>query len=152
MSRKIDKTIERKMFFHGEADPPDNCPQCGQPLVQDFGPYQVVTRSERKLTDQFMMSGEFGYLCPGCATAVIHAPELAERLYGGPMKPGWQAGPQFTVLGLVDLDAIPPEQAHVPINNLDPYPLVPFHAAAVPKQKRPSHSKRPRKPKPPRKK
>jgi len=65
MSDKVDKSIKRKMFAHEAADAPGNCPQCGQPLVQDYGPYQVATRSGKRLTDEFMMSGEFGYLCQG---------------------------------------------------------------------------------------
>ncbi|MCB8943411.1 MAG: hypothetical protein H6658_06625 [Ardenticatenaceae bacterium] len=148
MSDKIDKSIERKMFYHEAEVPPDVCPQCGQALVQDFGPYQVATRSGRRLTDEFMMSGDFGYLCAGCATAVIHLPQLADMLYGVPTKPGWKAGPEFAVLGLVNLDAVPPEQAHVPMDEWDPYPLVLFHASEPSQPKRPTSSKRPRKPKP----
>ncbi|MEJ2749808.1 MAG: hypothetical protein P8183_18150 [Anaerolineae bacterium] len=152
MANQVDKTIERKMFFHEGAAPPDNCPQCGQRLVQEYGPYLVATRSGRRLTDQFVMSGKFGYLCPGCATAVIHVDDLAEMLYGVPLKPDWKAGPEFTVLGLIDLDAIPPDQAHVPLDDLDPYPLVPFRAAGVPQKSRPARPRRPRKPKPKRRK
>lgn len=147
MKQKIDKTIERKMFAHEAADAPSNCPQCGQPLVQEYGPYQVATRSGRRLTDEYVMSGDFGYLCPECATAVIHIPNLAERIHGIPMRSGWKTGEEFMVLGLIDLDAIPPEQAHIPLDDLDPYPFVPFHPAH-PAKKRPSRKKRPRKPKP----
>jgi hypothetical protein len=152
MSNKIDRSIERKLFYHQAEALPDTCPQCGQSLVPDSGPYQVATRSGRRLTDEFMMSGDFGYLCAGCATAVIHLPKLADMLYGVPMKPGWKAGPEFAVLGLVNLDAIPPDQATIPMNEWDPYPLVLFHAADDPKPKRPIRAKRPRKPKPKRRK
>ena len=73
-------------------------------------------------------------------------------LYGVPMKPGWEAGPEFAVLGLVNLDAVPPEQADVPMNEWDPYPLVLFHAAEPSRSKSSTRSKRPRKPKPKRRK
>lgn len=152
MSDKVDKNIERTVFFHQGAAPLDNCPQCGQYLVQEYGPYQVATRSGRQLTDEFVISGKFGYLCSQCATAVIHVPEMAKMLYGIPMKPGWKAGPEFTVLGLINLDVIPPDQAHIPIDDLDPYPLVPFHAANALGKDRSAHSQRPRKPKPKRRK
>ena len=148
MSQNIDRHLRRKMFFHEMDTPPENCPRCSQRLVQDSGPYQIATRSGRRLTDEFMMSGDFGYLCPGCATAVIHINKLADMLYGLPMKPGWQAGPEFTVLGLVDLDAIPPDQGNVPFDQLDPYPLVLFEAAEVTLENQPARKKRPRKPKP----
>lgn len=152
MIQKIDKSLARKMFFHEMDTPPENCPQCGLPLVQDFGPYQVATRSGRRLTDEFMMSGDFGYLCAGCATAVIHVNKLASMLYDAPIKPDWKAGPEFTVLGLVDLDAIPPGQHSVPIDQLEPYPLVPFAAANAPSGNQPNRKIRPRKPKPKRRK
>jgi hypothetical protein len=147
MSDKVDKSIERKMFYHQAEAPPDSCPQCGQALVKDFGPYQITTRSGRRLTDEFVMSGDFGYLCGGCATAVIHVPFLTTMLYGVPMKPGWKAGPEYAVLGLVNLDAVPPEQAHLPMNEWDPYPLVLFHLAEPSPPKSPTRRKRPRKPK-----
>ena len=153
MSDKVDKTIERKLYFHEADEPPDNCPQCGRRLVQENGPYQIATRSGRRLTDQFVISGDFGYLCASCATAVIHVPKVAEMLYDIPLKPGWKVGQAFTVLGLVNFDAIPPEQAHIPIDQLDPYPLVPFHAVqTLQKERPPSRRKRPRKPKPKRRK
>jgi hypothetical protein len=152
MSQNIDKSIERKMFFHEEDTPPENCPRCNQRLVQDFGPYQIATRSSRRLTDEFVMSGDFGFLCPECATAVIHTKDLAEMLANTPAKPGWKVGSEFTVVGLVDFDAIPPDQINVPIDQLDPYPLVPFEAANAPSENRPVHKKRPRKPKPKRRK
>lgn len=129
MKQKIDKTIERKVFSHQADDPPDNCPQCSQRLVQDSGPYQVVTRSGRRVTDEYAATGDFGYLCPGCATAVIHTPTLARMLQGVAAKPGWETGEEFMVVGLVNLDAIAPDQADVPLDNLDPYPFVPFHPA-----------------------
>ena len=153
MSQQVDKALERKMFFHEGSAPPDNCPQCGQRLVQEHGPYQIATRSGRRLTDEFILSGDFGYLCAGCATAVIHTPKVAEMLYDMPLKPGWKVGPEFTVLGLINFDAIPPEQAHTPIDELDPYPLVRFHAAQFSQKEHPSsRRKRPRKPKPKRRK
>ena len=150
MSIQVDKTIVREMIAHDEADPPVNCPKCGAKLVQEYGPYQVATRSGRRLTDSFILSGEFGYLCSQCPTAVIHMPDLTNMLYGFPTKPGWRRGSEFAVIGLIDFDAIPPEKAHIPIDKLDPFPLVPF--TSVNKNEPRQLRKRPRKPKPKRKK
>ncbi|HID51319.1 MAG TPA: hypothetical protein EYP41_04675 [Anaerolineae bacterium] len=126
MSEKIDKSIPRKMFDIETTEPPDVCPQCGAPLAQETGPYLVATRRGRRLTDEFVLSGSFGYLCPECPTAVIHLPELSDMLYGVPLKPGWEAGPEFAVIGLIDLDAVPPDKTDVPITNMIPQLLVPF--------------------------
>ncbi len=146
MKQKIDKTIEREVFAHDADDPPDNCPQCSQPLVQDSGPYQVVTRSGRRVADEYAASGDFGYLCPGCATAVIHIPKLAAMLQGASMKSGWETGEEFMVVGLVNMDAIPPDQAHVPLDDLDPYPFVPFYSTRPAKKRGTLRKKRLRKP------
>ncbi len=146
MKQKIDKTIEREVFAHDADDPPDNCPQCNQPLVQDLGPYQVVTRSGQRVADEYTASGDFGYLCPGCATAVIHMPNLAAMLQGADLKPGWKTGEGFMVVGLVNMDAIPPDQSHVPLGDLDPYPFVPFFSERPAKKRGTSRKKRPRKP------
>ncbi len=142
MSELIDKTIERTMFFHGEETKPENCPQCNQQLVQENGPYQVAIVNDLRIAEEFVLSGEFGYLCPGCATAVIHIPDLAEML----SNIIGEDEVAFTVLGLINLDAIPPNQRHIPIDDLDPYPLVLF-PPHIPERK-----KRPRKPKPKRRK
>ncbi len=149
MSNQVDKTIERVMYPHDAIEPPVICPRCGQSLVQEYGPYIVATRSGRRMTDKFILSGKFGYLCPGCETGVVHMPELTEMLYGSPSKPGWKKGPEFAVLGLINLDAVPPEKAHIPIPDLDPLLLVPFHSPrSIGKSRSQARKKRPRKPKP----
>ncbi len=146
MQQKIDKTIEREVFAHDADDPPDNCPQCSQRLVQDLGPYRVVTRSGRRITDGYVISGDFGYLCPECATAVIHIPTLAAMFQDVASKPGWETGEEFVVVGLVNLDAIPPDQAYVPLDDLDPYPFVPFYSTRPAKKRETLRKKRLRKP------
>ena len=153
MRNKVDKSIERTSFYHMETTPPDNCPQCNQPLLQDYGPYLVATRSGPYLGDEFMLSGDFGYLCEECATAVIHIPKVVEMLgYASEGKPDWEVGSMFSVLGLVNLDAIPPDQIDIPLDELEIFPLVPFLAGEIPKKKRAPRRKRPRKPKRRRKK
>jgi len=61
-----------------------------------------------------------GILCPRCETVVIHMPKLAKMLLDGPLNSGWEVGPEFAVFGLVDLDAVPPEEAHIPILDFNP--------------------------------
>ena len=56
--------------------------------------------------------------------------------------------PEFAVLGLIDLDAVPPEEAHIPISDLDPLPLVRFHSRRSKESRSAVRKKRPRKPKP----
>jgi hypothetical protein len=148
MSNQVNKAIERVMYTHDGVEPPVSCPRCGQALIQETGPYLVATRRDWRLTDNFMASGDFGYLCAGCDTAVIHTPELATMLYGGPSRSGWKVGPEFSVLGLINLDAVPPEKAHIPIPDLDPLPLARFHSRRSKESRSAVRKKRPHKPKP----
>ena len=149
MTNQVDKTIERIMYPHDAVERPVNCPQCSQPLIQESGPYLVATRRGRRKADSLMVNGKFGYLCSGCDTAVIHMPELTEMLYGTPLKPGWKIGSEFAVLGLINLDAVPPEKAHLSVLDLDPLPLVLFHSPrSTAKSGSSVRKKRPRKPKP----
>jgi hypothetical protein len=147
MSMKIDKTIERMVIFRNEKKDLERCPRCNQPLVQYPGPYQVATFDGSRPADEFVMGGDFGYLCAGCATAVIHLPALAEMLHQAYQKPGWDVGGGCGVIGLINLDAIPPDQRHLPLDDLDPYPLVHFYADSSKVKKRGPQAK-PRKPKP----
>ena len=128
MNNAIDRTIERMVIFRNEKKDTKNCPRCGQRLVQDQGPYQVATFNGRRPADEFAIKGDFGYLCVACATAVIHLPTLADMLYRVYQKPGWDVGKGCAVIGLINLDAVPLDQQHIPLDDLDPYPLVLFHA------------------------
>jgi hypothetical protein len=146
MHNEIDRTIERMVFFRSEKNDTKNCPRCGQGLVQDPGPYQVATFDGRRPADEFAIRGDFGYLCAGCETAVIDLPDLAEMLHVVYQKPGWDVGQGCAVIGLINLDAIPPDREHHPLDESDPYPLVRFHTDSSIDKKLTRKSK-PRKPK-----
>jgi hypothetical protein len=148
MNESVDITIERTLYYHDGQTPPESCPKCGRPLVQFRGPYSVATQRGAQPGDTFLMGGNFGYLCANCATAVVHTPALANMLGAAvDSRPDWDAGSHFMVLGLVDMDAVPPEQMDLPLDELDTIPLVPFHAPSKPakkRQKKPRKSKRKR--------
>jgi len=147
MNGEIDRTIERMVVFRYVEEDVERCPRCSQPLVQDRGPYQVATFDGLRPADEFAINGDFGYLCPGCATAVIHLPTLAKMLHQVYQKPGWDVGKGCAVVGLINLDAIPPDQQHLSLDELDPYPLVHFYADSSEDKKR-RHKSKQRKPKP----
>jgi hypothetical protein len=111
----------------------------------------VATFDGLRPADEFAANGDFGYLCVGCETAVIDLPALAEMLHVVYQKPGWDVGQGCTVIGLINLDAIPPDQKHLPLDEIDPYPLVRFHADSSesnkPVRKSKPRKRRPRKPK-----
>ena len=145
MNDKVDKSIERTYFYHADEKAPDICPRCAQPLVEDYGPYHVATRNEKDEIDEFIIGGDYGYLCVYCATAVFHIPVLMSMLQVGAEEGvGQSKSFMFAVLGLVNLAAIPPDQADIPIDELDPYPLVPYRAYSEPNRKHAVRRKRPK--------
>src|SRR2546430_14340534 len=65
--------------------------------------------------------------CIRCPTVVIDPAQVKRRLEH--QLPHWDTGTDFAVLGLANLDAIPPEKADVPLGDEDnPIPLVRFVA------------------------
>jgi hypothetical protein len=141
----IDFTLPRKCFYLTFAEQPGPCPSCGKSLHQSLRFYLVATRQGNRITDTLAMSGDMGWFCASCPTVVINVNQVSERLQF-PLR-SWDVGGEFTVMGLVDLDAISPEQAHLPLGEIDPLPLVPFEA--VPDSKKPSPPRRPAKKKRP---
>jgi hypothetical protein len=109
--------------------------------------YFVATRQGRQQGENFMMNGDFGFYCPACPTVVVDPEKLGRLFYAGAQK--WDMGDAYVVLGLIDLEAIPAEQRHVPIDELEELPLVPFEPGDRPRL---PQKQRPRKPKPRRKK
>jgi hypothetical protein len=72
-----------------------------------------------------MLNGDFGWYCGQCPTVVLNTEELAEMLSF--VMPDWDIGDEFTVLGLVDLSAVPEEKHHLPLgDDGNPIPLIEF--------------------------
>jgi hypothetical protein len=121
----IDLSIERQCIYRRFKESPGTCPQCGEMLHQRTQTYLVATRRGAQLTDTFVMGNDTGWFCPACPTVVVNAEQLEEMLAFP--KPDWDPGSEFAVLGIIDLDAIPPEQSHLPLDQIDALPLVPFN-------------------------
>lgn len=131
MSKKkahsIDLSVPRVCIYREFEREPGPCPRCGGTLHQEDELYAIATRRGRRMTDTFMLSGDFGWFCEDCPTVVIDPAKVAEMLSFS--KPGWDTGEAFAVLGLVDLSAVPEEKSHLPLGDEDnPLPLVKFKA------------------------
>ncbi len=121
----IDITIPRECIYRVFEDVPGPCPRCGTGLQQSSQTYLVATRHGRTMADPFIIGSDFGWFCPDCPTVVINPHEVKEYLSFG--KPDWDIGPEFGVMGVIDLAAIPPDKANVPLGEDDnPIPLVEF--------------------------
>ena len=79
----------------------------GEPLQQSYQSYVIGTRRGSQITDSFLMGSDFGWFCIRCPTVVIDPAQVKRRLEH--QLPQWDTGTDFAVLGLANLDAIPPE-------------------------------------------
>jgi len=121
----IDITIPRECIYQEFEGQPGPCPRCGDPLQQSSQTYLVITQHGEEAADNFMIGGDIGWFCARCPTVVIN-PEEVNKFLMQPL-PHWDIGEEFTLVGIVDLDAIPEEKRHLPLGDDDnPIPLVEF--------------------------
>ncbi len=121
----IDVSEPRECIYKSFGDAPGPCPRCGERLEQHMQTYLVATRRGKRITDSFITGTDFGWFCTNCPTVVIN-PEDVDEMLQHPMS-DWDVGEEFTVLGLIDLDAIPEDKQHLPLGDDDnPIPLVEF--------------------------
>lgn len=121
----IDVIIPRECIYQEFEDQPGPCPRCGGPLQQSKQSYLVVTRHGEEIADSFMIGGDIGWFCTRCPTVVINPEEVTKYL--AHRLPHWDVGKEFTLVGIVDLDAVPEEKRDLPLGDDDnPIPLVEF--------------------------
>ncbi|MBT7991506.1 MAG: hypothetical protein HN769_16735 [Anaerolineae bacterium] len=117
--------IQREAVHKDFATTPGSCPTCGGFLEQTRLPYMVATRTGGRIEDSFLISGDFGWFCQSCPVVVLNQSELRKMM--GFSKSGWKTGSEFTVLGIMNLDAIPENKRHLPIGSPEmPNVLVKF--------------------------
>ena len=121
----VDFSIPRKCIYRYIEDDPGPCPNCGSTLQHRMATYLVLTRSGDEQGDSFITNIDGGWFCPQCPTLLLDLSEIREGLSVG--LPDWKIGEEFTVAGIVDLDAIPEDKMHLPLDHPDnPLPLVEF--------------------------
>jgi hypothetical protein len=117
--------IPRHVFVRDFLDDPGPCPRCGGKLEQASAAVLLLTR-RRPLdaTQAYVAAGEkLGRFCRRCPSAVLSESVLEERLQA--LYPGASKA-SYALIGIIDVDAIPPDQRHLPLNEVDPLPLREF--------------------------
>jgi hypothetical protein len=107
--------IQREAIYKEFTKEPGPCPKCNGALEQASVPYLVATRTGRRIEDSFIVSGDFGWFCQSCPVLVFNQSELRKMM--GFSKPGWKVGQEFSVMGVMNLDAIPENKRHLPISS-----------------------------------
>jgi hypothetical protein len=121
------KTLREAIYKTLEGHP-GPCPKCGGTLENTYQSYMVLTRTGDRMEDSFMIGGDFGWFCQSCPIVVLNKTELDKMMRFS--KPGWKVGQEFTVAGILDLEAVPANKRHLPIGAPgNPVPLVKFRAS-----------------------
>ena len=133
----MDKTVERRVIYKTFKGNPGSCPQCGQMLKKSSQSYMVATRTGGKIANFFVVGGDFGWFCASCPMVVLDKNEL-ERVLKFSL-PGWNAGKEISVLGMIDLNKVSDDKKHLPLGVTDnPVQLIRFTGQAKPESRNPS--------------
>ena len=140
--KKFPASVPRKMFWSTESGGKSRCPECWTRLKNEYHTYMFAV-IEGSDIQPFMIGTDAGYFCAKCPTVVLDY-EKFEQLasiagHGKDQLP-------FTVIGLVDLDAVPEEKAGISVGDDDnPIPLVQFTnitSSRMSQKRKPSQKRR----------
>lgn len=129
---KFDPAIPRRMYWSKDVGSGECCPKCRRPLESEFHSYLCAVRQGND-TQTFMVGNDAGYFCGRCSVIVLDFDAFAKS--ADAMAPSRSGSAEFVVMGMVDLDAIPPEKADVPFGEDDnPIPFKAFTNMQPPKK------------------
>lgn len=115
--------LPRRMYWANRVTSGLTCPDCGGILTMDNQIYMMAVRKHGGL-ESFVVGSDAGHFCSGCPVVVIDKERMGEL---AALAAHSEEGAQFTVLGLVDLEAIPKDKFSSPLDTDDnPIPLVKF--------------------------
>ena len=111
------------MFWSKDVGGHSNCPECGRALASEYHTYVLAVR-DRGETELALAGNDDGYFCESCPVVVLDSDAFARLAL---LSLGRQSSGRFTVLGIVDLQAVPEDQRSAPFDEDDnPIPLVKF--------------------------
>ena len=105
---EIDITQPRECIGRAFKGNPGPCPRCGNVLRQDYLTYLITAHRDGRLQNGFIAPENFGWLCPSCPTIVVNSDKVSEMI--GLRVAPWEAGTEFAIVGIVDVDAVPVEK------------------------------------------
>jgi len=126
--KKVDVSIPRKMFWSDKLVNKKKCPLCHSTLENEYHTYMMVTRSGGETTP-FMTGNDSGSFCLECPVVVLDRKGFEQAIEAMAERPDWgiSGTVQFTVLGIVNIDAVPEDKRHIPLGDEgNPIPLVEF--------------------------
>ncbi len=121
--KKFDPSIPRRMFWSKDVGGKSRCPRCSTILENEHHMFLMATRRAHDI-ETFLVGNDAGYFCMKCPTIVIDGDSFADFAR---ISIGGDTDFEFSVLGLVDLGAVPKDKGSLPLGGDDnPIPLVQF--------------------------
>lgn len=121
--KKFDPAIPRQMFWSDSVRDRTLCPKCHSKLENESHVYLMAVRDGHDI-QPLIVGNDGGYFCPNCSTVVLDKETFRSS---GILGCGNHPRAQFTVLGIVDLAAVPEEKRSRPLGeDGNPIPLVKF--------------------------
>lgn len=120
------------MYWSKDVGGVEFCPKCRGSLENESHSYLCAVRQGND-TEMFLVGNDAGYFCERCSAIVLEYDEFSRS--ADLMAPSSSGPAEFVVMGMVDLNAIPPEKADVPLGE-DDNPI-PFKAFTNIQPKRP---------------
>ena len=89
-----------------------------------------------------MTGHDDGFFCPNCPTVVLDFQAIEEMIVDYTQRADYAEGEyvEYTLMGIVDLDAVPEEKKDIPLGDDDnPIPLIKLEPASNKSQERKEH-------------
>lgn len=121
--KKFDASIPRRMYWSNEIKNKKRCPECNSKLEEEYHTYLLIIKGGNEF-ESFITGHDGGYFCPKCPVIILDYKTFSEIASATDII---SSSFEFTVAGIVDIDAIPPDKSHLPLGDDDnPIPLVKF--------------------------
>ncbi len=127
MNKKHKPSISRQMYWSTDVKNSKICAKCGSSLEQEYYSYVMLVRIKNEI-EQFAVGTDGGYFCPKCPVVVLDMDNFIKLASAALASTGCNTSSlDFTVAGIVDMDAVPEDKKDKPLGTEDnPIPLVPF--------------------------
>lgn len=130
--KRFDPSVPRQMFWSNNVGGKSHCPRCFSILENEHHVYMMAIRDADGIYP-YIVGNDAGYFCPQCPSIVIDRDTFAEFAQFSISR---ENDAVFTVLGLVDLEAVPKDKRSLPFDDDNPVPLVQFSNMSERKTKR----------------
>jgi len=138
-TNKYKSSIPRERYWSSDLKDSKRCPKCNSLLEKEYKSYLLAIKTEKDV-ETFITGNNGGYFCSNCPVVVLDSDKFGEMAVGAHKSFGGlvsiihqRPSVKFTVVGIVDLDAIPEDKKNKPFNDDNPIPLVKFTNLLSPK-------------------